>query len=442
MLCSDNPSTGFAEPIPRMDLQETNAVETSAGTGGEVRPMDGSEPLEVHIGAVGDELLSSMRNVLAAVHRPTTGPQALARVLGVDKVLASRVLKATRNRDPMSATHSMPGPEPLRRLVKAAAKRGASAELVAEASKAIDNFESLIRDRIGDRSLLDAILSAWVPEARREFELRRKQSAYKAMSQLKGVQSDALLATVVLHPSADGKHIDVVWINGLIGVHRVRPGVGVKLSTRRMSPPQGDPARQPVSLDGKPIENLESLELRDFCSDPMPKLTVHRVGEAVHYTLGDDGFGPNTAVDVVFAEANISELKRYVPADSERKAYFFAEVVTPARVIQFDVLVHEDLYPGPEPTLRIYDTSFEGVASPNDPSRDIDRLDMLETIESLGTGVTRFRSAHVPRYQELMRYVFDRMAFDGSRFRGYRCRIEYPVYGSQVAIMFKPETEA
>lgn len=425
-----------------MDLQDLNSSGThnlpaAIGDG----QQGAEEPLEVQIVAVGDELLTSLRNVLASLPRSAPGPQALARTLGVDKVLASRVLKATRNKDPMSATHSMPGPEPLRRLVKAAAKRGASPDVIAEASRAIDNFEILIRERIGDRSLLDAILSAWVPEARREFELRRKQSAFKAMSQLKGVQTETLLATVILHPSGDGKHIDVVWINGLIGIHRVRPGVGVKLSSRRMAPPHDDPARRPVSLDGKPIEDIESLELRDFCTDPMPRLHVQRVGEVVHYTLASDDFGPSSAVDLVFAEANIAELKRYVPRDLDRKAHFFAEVVTPARLQQFDVLVHEDLYPGPEPTLRIYDTSFEGVANANDPTRDIDILDLLESIEPLGTGPTRFRSAHVPRYQELVRHVFDRMGYEGSQFRGYRCRIDYPVYGSQVVMMFKPEVE-
>jgi hypothetical protein len=424
-----------------MDLQSQHAVSSpQEGVFIPISPTE--EPLEVQIVAVGDHLLTSIRNVLSAVPRRAPGPQALARTLGVDKVLASRVLKATRNKDPMSATHSMPGPDPLRRLVRAAARKGAAPELVADASRAIDSFEILIRDRIGDRSLLDAILSAWVPEARREFELRRKQSAFKAISQLKGVQADTMVATVILNPSRDGRHIDVVWINGLISVHRVRPGVGVKLSTRRMTPENA--ARRPVSLEGKPIEDIDSLELRDFCSDPMPRLQVHRVGEVVHYTLADDGFGPNSAVDIVFAEANISELARYITAEAAaggRLAYFFAECVTPARILQFDVLVHEDLYPGPDPSLIIYDTSFEGVASVNNRSRDIDRMDMLESIEPLGTGLSRFRSPHVPRYQELMRHAFDKMGFDAARFRGYRCKIDYPVYGSQVAVTFKPETE-
>lgn len=401
------------------------------GSGGVLAPTD--QPIELQIQAVGAELLQSLRGVLGALPRIGTGPQSLARTLGIDKVLASRVLKAVRGHDAMTATSSMPGPEPLRRLVRAAGRRGVPGPVADRALAAIDEFEVLIRDRIGDRSLLDAILTAWVPEARREFELRRKQAAFKAISQLRGVQAEAIAATVLLHPSKSGKHIDVVWLNGLIGAHRVRPGVVVKITTRRVS--GGDAARRPLSLGGRPVEDLEGLLLSEFCSSPPPRLRVQRFGTAVHYLLADEGFGPGSSADVVFAEANIDELPRFVPAGSERRSYYFAEVVAPAKVLQFDVLVHEELYTSGPPELRIYDTSFEGVASANDPSRDVDRLDLMESIEELGVG--RFRSADVPRYAELVRHALEGMGWDGGRFRGYRCRVDYPVYGSQVMMAFR-----
>jgi hypothetical protein len=422
-----------------MDI-DTAPVRTDDLPGFERGGATSSESLEAEIAAIGDGLLTGMRAVLDPVHRSAPGPQALARTLGVDKVLTSRILKAIRSKDPMTATHCMPGPEPLRRLVRAAGRRGADAASVAEASRAIDSFEVLIRDRIGDRSLLDAILSSWVPEARREFELRRKQSAFKAMSQLKGVQAEGVVAVAIIGPSRDDRLLDVVWINGLAGVHRGRPGVGVKISTRRMAAP-GSPRRQPSALDGRPIEDPEGLMLREFCSEPTPRMNVSRVGDVVQYTLGEDGFGPNAAVDLFFAEANMAELPRYIGAGESRKSYYFAEIATPSKLLQFDVLVHDSVYPGPEPTLRIYDTSFDGVASVNDPSRDIDRLDMLESIEPLGVGLGRFRSGVVPRYAELVRHAFTTLGADGGRYRGYRCRIDYPVYGSQVAMVFEPQVE-
>lgn len=426
-------------------VQDSSSNHGSSGTSGGAAAGVGAAAsgegsvLESQIFEVGGDLLSSVRAVIESVSEGVAGPQALARRLGVDKVLTSRVLKATRNLDPMTATHRMPGPDPLRRLVRAAEREGADPGAVADAGRAIDRFEVLIRDRIGDRSLLDAILSSWIPEARREFELRRKQSVFKALSQLKGVQSQTLLATVLLVPSSDGRHIDVVWVNGLIEVHRVRPGVGVKISTRRIS--GGDDARRPVSIDGEAVETFDTVLLPEFCSRPAPRLDVHHAGEVVHYTLGENGFGPGSGADIVFAEANRAELARYLPAGSERKSHFFAEVVTPAKVLQFDVLVDEQLYTASEPELFVYDTSFEGVASVNDRSRDLDRLDMLETIEPLGKGLNRFRSGDVPRYPELLGRVCEGVGVEGSRLRGYRCRVEYPLYGSQVVMAFKPDEE-
>ncbi len=395
--------------------------------------------LEAEIAAIGDRLVASIRGVIEGLPARTVGPLALARLLGVDKVLASRVLKATRARDVIAATHAMPGPEPLRRLVRAAGKRGADAARLAEAGAAIDGFEALIRDRLGDRSLLDAVLSSWVPEARREFELRRKQAAFKAISQIKGAQGTVNLATVVIFPSATPRMLDVAWISGLVGLHRVRPGVPVKISTRRFLPGAGE--RVPTALDGEPLEDDSHLLIREFCSDPTARLHVTRAGQAVHYMLGEPGFGPDSAVDLVFGELNRGELPRYLPAESNRKSHFFAGPSVCTKVLQFDVLVHEDLFPGGPPILRVYDTAFDGSADLNDAARDVDQLDLLETVEPLGHGLARLRSTDVPRYTDLMAHAFKALRLDARRMRGYRCRVDYPVYGSQITLAFEPERE-
>lgn len=400
------------------------------------------EGLDVRIGSTGGELLDTLGAALEGLSAKPSGPQALATRLGIDKVLASRLLKAVRAGDPISAVHRMPGPEPLRRVIAGLEAQGVAAGVVAKARRAVDRFESLIRHDLGDRGALDAIVSAWVPEARREFELRRKQAAFRAMSQLKGAEARAIMATVMLHPSTDGEHLDVLWLNGLIGLQRLRPGAGVKITTRRMSRDRGE--RMPRTLDGAPVNDLESLMLKEFCSGSSegsaggwPSMRVHHAGEVVHYSLGGDAFGPGSEIDLVFAEASPAELKRYRAPGSARKSYVFAETSVPAAVMQFDAIVHKDVFGGDAPGLRIYDTAFEGVAGANDPARDIDVLDMCEFVEPLGSGLSRCRSGDVPRYAELLRMACDKMSWDASVFRGYRVRIDYPVYGSQATMLFE-----
>lgn len=396
--------------------------------------LNPSTPVEVDIASAGRDLSRSFGDVFDAVC-PQRKPIELARALGIDKVLASRALKAARNRDPMAVVFLAPGPEPLRRVLKAASRKGVEAAVLEDAERAVEQFDNLIKQHAGDRSALDAIISSWLPEARAEFELRRKQSAFKAVSQLKGATAEVSLATVMLAPSDDDAHLDVVWVTGLLGLHRLRPGASVKFATRRIAA-AGEPPRKPMTLDGHSVDDLEGVRLDAFCSAPPPRLNIHRAGDVMHYTLAGEGFGPRSAVDLVFAEVNRAEMPRYVAKGSNRKGYVFAEVSTPVKTLHFDVLVHEDVYPRNDPQLFIYDTAFDGVANINDSARDIDRLDLLESIQHLGVGPSRWRSADVPNYAEMIREVCSRLRWNPASFRGYRCRCDYPIYGSQVAMAF------
>jgi hypothetical protein len=396
-----------------------------------------ADRLEVKIVAAGAGLLAGMGSVLDAVPEAPRGPQALARRLGIDKVLASRLLAAMRSADPLFVVHRTPGPEPLRRTLDAAARVGVEPALVDRARDAVDRFERLIRDEVGDRASLDAIVSAWLPEARREFELRRKQSAFKAMSHLRGAMAGSLMATVVLAPSeGEPGRLDVVWLNGLFGAVRLRPRAGVRVATRRLAPEQT--ARRPLTLSGEPIEDVAHARVEEFCSSPAPAFSVDRAGQSVHYSLAGDGYGPRSAVDLVTAEVNRAEMRGSVPPGSGRKGHFFAEVSLPVELLQFDVFLHRSVYPGANPEVRVYDTSFEGVADANDRARDIDILDVIERAEPLGDGLAGARSAEVPRYLDLLRHAFHRLGWEAGEFRGFRCRVEYPIYGSQVTMLFDP----
>ncbi len=403
----------------------------------QIRPDHPSTPsaIEVRITQAGDALHKGLSGVLDRVPGSDAGPQKLAGQLGIDKVLASRLLKALRSPDPMSVVHRAPGPEPLRRVIKGSARLGVDASLIAEAAAAVDRFERLIRSDIGDRSALEAILSAWVPEARREFELRRKQAAYRAMSQLKGVECDVYAEASILWPSADGTHVDVVWIKSVIGLRRLRPGVPVHFTSRRRV--EGVEGRLPRNLAGEPVDSVRGAVIEDFSTDPVPALKTAIVGESTHYLLDEPGFGSGSAVNLVTCEVNRAELPRYVPRARNRRTWSSSDINIPARRNQFDLFIHPDLYPDESPDLRIYDTAIRGQADVNDPTRDIDRMDLMDSVEPLGKGLVRFGSSDVPRYRGLLEHVLAGLSFDPDRLRGYRVASEYPIYGSQFAMTLR-----
>jgi hypothetical protein len=391
--------------------------------------------LETRVARIGGALAKRLGRVIEAVPGTPRGPVRLARAIGVDKVLASRVLRAAANRDPVAALRMMPGPEPLRRLSQAAARHGVARKLTVDLETAVSEFEELIRTEAGDRSALDAMLAGWLPEARGEFELRRKQAAYRAMSQLKGASTDVLVATVFVAPSKDDPNLlDLVWVMGLLGLQRLRPGAVIKFATRRVATDkQTGLPRRPCALDGTPVDDFQGLRLDEFSSQPPASLTIHRVGEVMHYALDQGPFGPASATDLVFGEANFRELPRYVPAENPRKRFVFAEVSTPAKRLIFDAFLDRSLRPG-TPTLNIYDTAFDGIANVNDPARDIDRMDLSESVQSLGEGIGRVRAAEVPWYGSLLETVCQKLRWSGADLVGWRTSIDYPIYGSQVVM--------
>ena len=294
---------------------------------------------------------------------------------------------------------------------------------------------------MGDRSSFDALISSWLPQAREEFELRRKQAAFKALSQIKGVSVATQLATVLLHPSGpdgDGDRIDVVWLIGLLGLTRLRPGARVRLATRRQvgAGGSGNGGRAPRTLAGESVEGLDGLRLDDFCHAPPAELEVRRVGDTVHYLFGGDAFGKKAVSDLLLAEVNLAEMAR--EPEPGRRGYVFAEVGTPGRRLLFDVLVHRDVYPGATPSLEVYDTAFDGVVDANDPARTVDRLDLTERLDGLGDGLDGLRTVALPNYRGLLEHVFGSLGWDAAEFRAHRCEIDYPLYGSQVVAAFGP----
>lgn len=408
--------------------------------------------LERRVAELGRVLARRVGEVLAAVPGSPQGPVELARAVGggVDKVLASRVIRAAGNRDPVAVMQMMPSPDLLRRLATAAGKKGVAPALLRELDASVSAYEEMIRTEAGDRSGFDAILASWLPESRAEFELRRKQAAYRAMSQLIGKSAEVFLATAVMWPSAGGEKIDIVWITGQLGLQRLRPGVPVRFASRRVGVPAGEVVpRKIVTLEGEAVAGLEGLRLPEYCSKPIPPLEAQRVGETVHYALGDTGFGPRSRVDLVYAEVNREELPRWMPDRTgeelsrlgKRQRYVFAEASTPADLLVFDAIIHKDLLGTSVPALHIYDTVLEGIASVNDRSRDASRMDLRESLEVLGSasGGSAFggyRISEVPWYTELLEGAFGKLGFNPGDARGFRTRIDYPVYGSQVAIAF------
>lgn len=392
--------------------------------------------IEAKIDRVMRALADSLTVVLEELPGSPQRPQELARLLKLNKTLSSCLHKAMRTADPFAAAHLMPGPEALRMFVRAAARKSVDPASIAAAEEAVSAFDQLIRRDAGNRDGLEAIISANLPDARKKFEMANKQAAFKGIANLKGVMMEVYCITYLVHPGEDTEQHDLAMIVGMRGLRRVRPGAVVQVSNRDVGPDAEE--RVSWTLDGKRVESMDGLLLKQHCSSPLPKLDVHQAGVCARYIIADQAFGPDSAVDLVFAEVRRHTIRRYRRLEGGRTAGVSADVEQPAKMLVFNFLLHEAVWPGCEPELRIYDTIERGSAYPNDPARDIDLLDLAESIEFLGHGPAKFRAVEIPNYPEMLRHVCGKLDWDAEKFRGYRCRIQYPFYGSQVCMVFDP----
>jgi hypothetical protein len=410
-------------------LDDDSQAPSESGTGRDPSPA----AIQRRLRSVGAELGRTLSTVLAALPGAPLRPNQLAREVGVNRAVASRVLSATAKRDPMEILHLVPGPEPLRRLVRSTVRRGVSPTLAADAEQAIREFDLLIRKDAGTRAALDAMISSSLPGARERFELASKYSVYKGLSQLKGVQGEHWIGTAVVAPSADDplKH-DLTWLNGAIGMQRLRPGVSVRFSYRHR---RGD---ELVGADPEAAPTLGVVPLDEFCVNPPARLEAQATEGTIQYTLPDDLLGPHQVVDMFVVDHHPAAMRRFAGDAPRHRNSLFVEPAIPVGTLVFDVILHEEAFPGSEPRLMVYDTGYDGIANVNDPDRDLDRVDVQDAVEFIGHDMSRFSAIEFPRYGDALLHLAERFGWDPGRFRGYRTRIRYPVFGWQVCLSFDP----
>lgn len=395
------------------------------------------QAVESQLVAVGGDLADRLRNLVEAIPGGPYRPQELAREMSLNKDLVNRLFRAINANDPLNSLSVVPGPGPLRQFVEAASQRvDNSAPLATSARTSINEFERLIRAEYGDRAALDAVISAFMPAMRGRFEATAKQEMYRAVARLRGVATDTSLVTFMAHPSRGNPLLcDTAMLGGYVGLRRIRPGAPIHFtSVLDESWPNRD------SLERTDGSSNSAPLLTEFCSPGELPLAAQTEGERVRYSVLDNTIGLGMAMNVFLSEFYPENIPSVATRPEQETRWFYATVEQPSTVQVLDVFLHKSMWPETNVDLRIYDTAINGIVRPNDASREIDRLDLAETVTQIGVGTSMFRSDDVPRYIDMLEHVAGKCNWDLSEFRGYRCRIAYPYHGSQICLVFSLPT--
>jgi hypothetical protein len=359
---------------------------------------------------LGTRLQSSLRRTLDSIPNGPQRPQELAKVLRVNKNLTSRLCAALRTQDPLATMSLVPGPVPLRQMLRAATAIGADRNEVKIATQAVQQFEAVIND-----------------------ELAAKQAVFRGMESVKGVSCDVSVVSFIVHPSAtDPGRADALMLGAYFGLRRVRPDAAVKFTAQLGH--SSAPNRTRLALLG---EGSDAPLLRDFCRPQNLQVSRTERGNMVAYELTGRAIGRSAAVDVVLAECYPGFYSSLPRPNDGRIRHFDCTIEQPSKLLVMDLLIHDSLWPGASFDALIYDTTIKGMVDPNDADNAKDQFNLGESVQSLGMGAAQLRSSKLPRYVELHEHAMQRMGWDSGAFRALRCQIAYPVYGSQICLIHR-----
>ncbi|MCB9844831.1 MAG: hypothetical protein H6811_02430 [Phycisphaeraceae bacterium] len=339
----------------------------------------------------------------------------------------------------MSATlYHLPGPDGLRRVVAAARDSGGNDALLRACEARIEELERLLEAEGVTRETLRVMLGAYLPEVRASQARDNCRAAFSAMSNLAGYYADTMVGCMILLPGSTPDSVHLSAVRGFVGWRRLREDPWCFTQGHRSSLPSDAQHPVPMTLDGVPVSQLDQPALlEEFCSDPPPRFVPYPSQGWQMYALDDHEVGIRSRRTFYIAELMRDAEQRYASQDTTF-AMETGLVTHPYKNLVFDVLLHAEVWPGSRPTLEFYRTAGLGPVSEWTRSqRQHDRVDMFLAPLDLGLGLPRIECSAVGDYRRVVEHVLARLGHGPGSFRGYRCQMDYPLYGVQLSMLFE-----
>lgn len=374
-----------------------------------------------------DELAIALRAVIDSSPFAGLGPIEVARIAGVDKTFASRLMSALRTSDSLVALSLFPGVVPLRQFIAAARGRGASARAAQRAERALLAFDHELQRSFGTRTRLDAVIADALPEARRRHEDGARQAVYRGMAMIKGTSIDLESYTWVVHPGRrNPKRVDVLFLAAFIGIHRLRPTARIRLgASHRGAEPKGG-----------------ARLLREFCRPAGVSISTstEKDKDYTFYEISTGSVRRDSAAEVFLSEFHESIASRAGPK-AEKREWAVGDVLTyPIKRLDLTLLMHPEVWPDSEFGLRAFDTAGRGLVALPDPERDYDRLSLNARVVRSSATAEALRASPVPNYAKVLQHVTAPLgwkleAAGRAPFRRITYEIAYPLYGAQIMLV-------
>jgi hypothetical protein len=371
-------------------------------------------------------LRGALTAALGAVAVDPARPQEVARKLGLHRNLTWKVSKIVTSTNVFAAVPHVPGKGGVDILMNALIKAGAAQQLVDQIGVARADFDRLVREHSGDRATLDLVAAGYVADgSQRENLTNARRQAFRGNSATWSVQARALMSIRILAPSADDPDlVDMAQVFGLVDFRRLRPDVSWPLFIHQawtgegcVYPKPGKPLDPDCDPNGVPL-------LRKFCSAGLPEIRVNSSEGELEYELPAGPVGRVGELSVLYGVV-LPSVGPQRASETELVCELGTNIRTPVELLHTDLLVHEDLRWAMEPRAEMF-SLLEGRSPFGGERRACTLLDGETDVHELGRGISTMATPHLPRYDEVLRFLFDSTGWDESRFRGFRHTVNYP----------------
>jgi hypothetical protein len=403
-------------------------------------PEDQCVSFETDVRNIMSVMKSAIGSIFDCQPKPLVSPHDVQHAFGIDKKLGWKLYRVISENDVYFSAQFVPGAAAFRKFLRAAGKHDVPAELTARADRAMQDFVRIAELHAGDRSSFDLMLLSCSEIGRMQAYNSQQKAAFVANSHLLGVQAKTQFSTWFFAPSADtADYHDIASIRGVIDLRRNRPNVPWLIEGAYFMNDEGE---LKSNLNILPLDDSLRVEpgkrippfWRTYCSTPLPQVIRWMDAEAhtiFELTGGDIG---NTEA----ATCTTAQIARAVfpifRSETDRYREICVKARTPVETFLVDQFVHEDVLGVDKPELQVFG-DFVHSTWPHgavETRMDSSQLPTAETVHHLGSGPEVSYTSSVPRYVEMVREVFSRTGWDGSKFHLFRVRLSYPVIPSSV----------
>lgn len=371
-------------------------------------------------GALRDGLAPLLHDLAGMPARPVRLQQGI----GLDKTLASRLVQAVRAPDDAEFLHALPSPAGLRIVLQRAAGR-ADERLLAPLEAAVQRFEALLDGLPGGRQALHARIGDASRTLRERREQEARQASFKAVSFLFGHFCETVTTALFLRPGVDEGWVDAIEVHRRIGLQRISATAQMPLlSVQAGMLPADGAAMLPLGAS-QPSEHPADYLFGAGAEAVLPLLHLQHDGRALVFVLGE---GAAALPPRITSAWTVRRAQRLQP----EAAYALLRnymLHTPCRTVVRDLYLAPGLWPDAWPQPGFFIPGPSGTPPVDVPPGEphVRRLDLAVKVEQLPPGREGFHLDEAGDHADALEAALARGGAAGTAWRGWRCRIAYPV---------------